>query len=158
MIIDTTINCDMDVVRMLEAAAEESGRSRSEIIALILRRVMMEFSVLARDNRRVQYQERSTARTRKKVHVAVCNRDYEFFIDMRKLFKWSVSALVAYGARKHMDTLLKKLAEGLYDEYADNYPFNSYFIFNETIQGAVCWRIYWGKPQKTDLLIPNMRE
>lgn len=157
MIIDTTINCDIEIVQLLEAAVMESGKSRSALISLLLRRVMKEFRILVRDNRRVQYQKRNSSSKRKKVHMTVQNRDYEFFIDMRKMFKWSVSALVAYGVRKHLTVLLLDLKEDTYDEYDDNYPFNCYFLINDILDGAISWRIYWGKPEKTELLHQQRR-
>jgi len=155
MIIETTAYLDMECVDLLAGMAEEAGVSRSKLVVLLLKRVMKDHAALVRYDGAVKYQKRKPVDKRKRLHVAVELRDYEFFIDMRKLFKWSVSFLIAFAVREHLEELMVKLADEKYDEYADNYPYHHYFIIPERVDSAICWKIYWGIPENPNKLLPS---
>ena len=153
--IDTTAYLDRKCIDMLAGMAEEAGISRSKLVVLLLKRVMKDHAALVRYDRAVRYQERKPVAQRIRLHVVVDLRDYEFFIDMRKLFKWSVSFLIAFAVQEHLDELMAKLADEKYDEYADNYPYHHYLIIPEKVDSAICWKIYWGIPENLNKLFPS---
>lgn len=153
--IETTAYLDRECVDRLAGMADEAGISRSKLVVLLLKRVMKDHEALACCDRAVRYQERTPCVQRKRLHVGVELRDYEFFIDMRKLFKLSVSFLIAFAVREHLGELMVKLADEKYDEYADNYPYHHYLIIPEKVDSAVCWKIYWGIPENPHKLFPS---
>ncbi|OHD63030.1 MAG: hypothetical protein A2176_09420 [Spirochaetes bacterium RBG_13_51_14] len=69
--------------------------------------------------------------------------EYEFFLDLRKVFKQSVSRLVAYAIDKYLDEITQKIRKG-----SDNYRFKNYAISRIIIEGVICWVLYWGVPRK----------
>jgi hypothetical protein len=48
---------------------------------------------------------------------------------------------------KYLDELLKK------NFNTDKYFYKNYIFIMKTIDGTVCWQVYWGIPQKLDSLI-----
>jgi hypothetical protein len=154
MMIETTAYLDRECIDLLAAMADDAGISRSKLVVLLLKRVMKDHAALVRYDCSVKYQERKPVIKRKRIHVGVELRDYEFFIDMRKLFKLSVSFLIAYAVKMHLEELLRKMSDPGYDEYADNYPYQHYFIIPEKVDSAICWKIYWGIPENPHKLFP----
>ena len=151
--IETTAYIDRECINLLTGMADEAGVSRSKLVILLLKRVMKDHATLVRYDRAVRYQARKPVVARKRLHISIDLREYEFFIDMRKLFKLSVSFLIAFAVREHLDELLTKLADEKYDEYADNYPYYHYLIIPEKVDSAICWKIFWGIPENPNKLL-----
>lgn len=147
MNIETTVNLADGTRRNIVRAARESGISGSALIIRVMKHVLKEHASLVRDNRCVEYQPGSPKQDWRRMHVTLEGRDHEYFLDMRKLFKRSVSLLVAYGVEKYLDTVLRNLMDNDYNESADNYPFQSYAIVVKVIKRSICWKIYWGIPE-----------
>ncbi len=153
--IETTTYLDMECIGLLAGMADEAGVSRSKLVILLLKRVMKDHTALVCYDRAVRYQARKPVGARKRFHITVDLREYEFFIDMRKLFKLSVSFLITFAVRAHLDELVTKMADDKYDEYSDNYPYHHYLIIPEKVDSAICWKIYWGIPENPNKLIPS---
>jgi len=107
--IGTTVNIRRDIRVRLEAACEATGMSRSGIIVLLLRKVMTEHERLSRDPGSVRYQGRQERHMWRRISVTVKSGDYEYFLDMRRLFRRSVSLLVAYGVGMYLDVVVNEL-------------------------------------------------
>lgn len=141
MIVETTVVMNSDVRSALECAKRISGKSNSELIRLAMKRMMAKRGGMARAFRRVEYQVRGGEW--KRTHISVIGRDYEFFVDMRLLFKRSVSLLIAMAIERHLEEILK-------DNCTDNYLFQNYVLCEDTADSVVCWKIYWGIPEKPE--------
>ena len=63
----------------------------------------------------------------------------EYFQDLRKLLKMSVSLLLALAVKKFLDDPTVTID-------TDNYLFKSYLIVKEIVDSITCWRLYWGYP------------
>jgi hypothetical protein len=146
MKVETTVNLAGAVRRRIECAARAGGIPASALIVRVMRLVMKEYAGLVRHHRCVEYQNRSRDEDWRCMHVSLEGRDHEYFLDMRKLFKRSVSLLVAFGVEKYLDGVLEKLLDDNYDEDADNYPFKSYAVVVKATKQSICWKIYWGIP------------
>ena len=147
MIVDTTVVMGGEVRASLDRAARISGESVTALIVLTMKRTMARRGGLARAFQRVEYQERG--REWRRVHVSLWARDYEFFIDMRKVFKRSVSLLIALSVERHLDAILAELSKtGSTD--TDNYLFQSYIMCEEIVDSCVCWKLFWGIPKNPE--------
>ena len=104
MNVATTVNIAPGVKMMLDRAAEAAGLGRSEIVVLVMRKMLKDFRRYAPHDRAVRYQERNPPFKRKKFHLELSRRDYEYFLDMRKFFKRSVSLLVVFSVEEYLDT------------------------------------------------------
>ena len=155
MRIETTVNLADDTGRRLDRAAERLGVSRSVVIVALMNRVMNEHGSLVSCWCRVKYQRRGAAGNRRRLHVTLAARDYEFFLDSRKLFKRSVSLLLAWAVDNFLDELLEPDESGSIVGVTDNYQFHSYLLMQETVPGAICWRIYWNIPINPDKIFPK---
>ncbi|MCP4133460.1 MAG: hypothetical protein GY754_21000, partial [bacterium] len=96
MNIDTTINIDRDLLVELEAACRLLGKSRSRLIVLLMKRVMIEKEIPVTMFYRIRYQrcDEEKGPDWKRVHVYPPRHMYECFQDMRKIFKMSISAVI----------------------------------------------------------------
>ena len=151
MTVDTTVVMNGEVRAALDRAARISGKSVTALIVLAMKRTMAGRGRLARAFQRVEYQARGREWRRR--HISVWARDYEFFIDMRKVFKRSVSLLIALSVERHLDAILVELSKtGSTD--SDNYLFQSYIMSEEIVDSCVCWKLFWGMPQNPELIFP----
>jgi hypothetical protein len=153
--IDTSINTTSATRQALLEASIKSGRSQCWIILALMKQMMKNHKTLARSNRGVQRQEVDHKEKWKPLHLCVCPRDHDLFMDMKKFFKRTVSLLVAMAVGELLDELMRRILAEKFDAYADNYSFNNYFIILQPLDGALCWKIFWGKPTNTRYLSPT---
>lgn len=67
---------------------------------------------------------------------------------MRKFFKKSVSFLVSIAIEKYLSNF--SLSKGLKtNTHTDNYQ--NYIISYKKLNGAICWNIYWGMPECSEM-------
>ena len=149
--IKTTLYMNAEFVDMIEKMADMTGKTRTELIILLMKRMMKHNSWLARAHQPVRYQVTLPQACWRRLHITVCSRDYEQCLDMRKFFKMSVSFLVAYAVEHYLDELIELIMNG---GKKDNYQYNYYFIIQKTDNCSVCWKVVWGMPDNpNDLLV-----
>ena len=144
MRIETTLNVHQDILSQLFEASVITMKSMSSIIAMVLHRITVDNCVVSRSFKRVQYQERDRENDWKTVHVVVDSATYEYFLDMRKLFKMSVSLLLAIAVSKYLEDIINDLCN---NKNTDNYLCRNYIISKKVIDGVSCFYIYWGIPR-----------
>jgi hypothetical protein len=144
---ETTLNIHIDILRKITMAAGSLGISRSELITLLIKKMMDDITDPGRLGSMVQYQERSSPDCWRVFHLQVGFDDYEYFIDLRKLLKMSVSLILAYAVKKFLNKLnISK---------TDNYPYKNYLIVKEVIDNVICWRYIWGYPINIRQFLPK---
>ncbi len=149
--IETTINMRDTVLFAVDNAARASGKTRSGVLVILLRKVLKDHGFMTRFDKRVQYQEKDETAVWEKAHVYLTERDYELFLDGRRFFKRSVSLLIALAVERYLDKLVELLLSESYDEEADNYPLPNYIIAKKMSGSVVGWHIFWGFPPWEDL-------
>ncbi|MCP4131761.1 MAG: hypothetical protein GY754_12350 [bacterium] len=148
MIIKTTINFRVPVLEKINEAAVSLGISRTKIIIRLLKMVMNEKNFSATMCRAVQYQiDDPDPDNWHTFHISFQEDDYEFFTDLRKLLKKSVSAVVAYAVEEYLDVVLGLAPED--PEKSDSYRFRHYVISSTEMHGVISWQLFWGLPEKT---------
>ncbi|MCP4131049.1 MAG: hypothetical protein GY754_08725 [bacterium] len=170
MIINTTINFRVSVLEKVNAAAETLDISRTRVIIMLLKKVMNEKNFSARMAIAVQYQRLAPVvdpdldpvsdidpdsepveDSWHKFHISFQEDVYEFCIDLRKFRKMSVSAIVAYAVKEHLDSILGLPQENPLE--TDNHRFKHYVISSSEMHGVVSWQLFWGLPEKTAELL-----
>jgi len=136
---ETTLNIHAHILEKISLAARSRGMSRSEMIILLIKKAMDDIPDPARIGRMVRYQRRSMPTEWCTFHVQLRMDDYEFFLDLRKLLKMSVSLILAYAVKKFLDKLVKA-------NTTDNYQYRNYVVIKEYIDNIVSWRFIWGYP------------
>ncbi len=135
----TTINMHRETQVEITAAAKTLGISRTELIVMLLKRVMAHMSKPGRPGTLVSYQKRAGKGDWHRFHVRIREDDYEYFLDLRKLMKMSVSNILNYAVKKYLNKSFNKNS-------GDNYRFVNYVILREVVQNVICWKFMWGYP------------
>jgi hypothetical protein len=143
MLIKTTIYMHNEILRKINEIVQNNKKARGNLITLLLKRAMQDNKRLMKRHGSIKYQESDKPKQWKTIHVKFNEDDYEYFIDMRKLYKMSVSLILAYAVRNYFFEMANKLKRKL---LSGNYFPNGYFFNRELVDGIVCWRLYWGFP------------
>ena len=136
--VKTTLNLHVEVLNRIGECADRLNRSRKEIIVMLLKRIMRDMDRYARSFRTVEYQEDAPKDMWRCYHVRFREDENEFFVDLRKFCKRSVSLLVAIALRDYCDELLGNAVTSC--------NFCHYVFFHEKVEGIYSWRLYWGFP------------
>ena len=156
MIIETTIYIKKGILEKLSQASEKTGKSRTFIVVQLLKRIMGDSYRLTKSFSAVKYQERDLSKVWHRLHIQLNEYEYEYSLDMRKLYKMSVSLLVSYAASKYLDEIINKLLDTTMREITDNYHYKNYILIQEVIDSTICWRIYWGIPSNLDKIMSSL--
>lgn len=144
---ETTLNIDSDIYDKITMAAASYGISRSELIILLIKKTMDDIPDPGCMGTMVRYQKRRNHRQWHVFHLQVRMDDYEYFLDLRKLLKMSVSLILAYAVNKFLNKL--KISK------TDNYPYKNYLIIKEVINNLISWRFIWGYPLNIRQFLPK---
>ena len=146
---ETTINIQVDILEKITLAARSQGISRSRLIACLIKRVMEDMPDPQCIGRMVHYQKRSRPETWRTFHLTLQFDEYEYFLDLRKLLKMSVSLILAYAVKQYLHKSIKK-------QTADNYhSFQNYIIAREVSDTIICWKLIWGFPPNPEAYITS---
>ena len=145
---ETTLNIHAKIATKITIAARTKNISRSELILILIKKIMDDVSQPSRFGAMVKYQERSTGGAWKTFHLVVREDDYEYLLDLRKLLKMSVSHLLAYAIKKFLSRLMK-------NKITDNYQYHNYMVIREIIDNVICWKFVWGFPRTLEKLLPS---
>jgi len=135
---ETTLNIDPGIMKKITLAAEAKKISRAELIIILLNNVMDNTNKPYFLGKMVKYQKRRSHNEWHRFHIDLRPDEYEFFLDLRKLLKMSVSLILAYAVEKYLQLILRKAT--------DNYLHRNYLMIRESINGIKCWKLYWGYP------------
>ena len=158
MYIDTTyVMCD-DVIALLAEAEERTKRPKEELLVLAMRMMLKDCERYHRSDGRIEYQKRVDAETGEKikkhrVKMKVNVREYDYYQDMRRIFRRSISLVMAIAVRSYLGTIVEAIMNKTAKTVlADTYQFENYTISINRICYAPSFRIWWGLPKNADLL------
>lgn len=134
---------------MLNRGAAITGRTRTFIIKILMQRVMDDNRKMLQSYPRIRYQARDDKENWHRIHLVLNEYEYEYCLDMRKLFKMSVSFILAYAVRRFLEDVINELIDG--SNNTDNYCYQNYILIKKIIDGIICWQIYWGIPTEIPL-------
>jgi len=132
-----------DILLVLNGTALRLCRPRREVIVMLLMRLMRDITRLQGAFTLVKYQKRNPEKVWHCVPVSFRRDENEFFSDLRKLTKFSVSFLVAMATEMYLEELLQG------DKRHNNTQFVHYAIGQRIENGIICWEMYWGNPKDT---------
>jgi hypothetical protein len=125
----------------LSLASSRLGKTRREIVVMLLMKIMRDIEGFQGGFALVRYQERDPIKRWHCFSISFGKDENEFFTDLRKLTKFSVSYLVAIAVERYLDELFHD------GENRHNYAlFTHYAVGQRTEEGIVCWEFYWGDP------------
>jgi len=140
--IKTTLNIQKGVFEKISAAAEKLNKSRREIIVLLLMKLMRDYNSFRFRFSAVSYQPDADEDSWHCFHINYKEHEYEYFTDLRKLTKFSVSFLLRIAVYRYLD----KISEG-FDKPIDNYSrFKDYTVLKKEVDDFLIWTFIWGAP------------
>ena len=142
----TTLNIRTDILEQITRAATSNGISCSVMIALLIQQVAADIVNPGRIGRMVQYQGRHSSPEWHAFHVQVREDVYEYWLDLRKLLKMSVSLILAYAVKRFLGKL-KNINS------TDNYLCKNYIIVKKVIDTVIVWKFIWGYPTNLEKFI-----
>jgi transcription antitermination factor NusG len=71
---------------------------------------------------------------------------YEYWLDLRKLLKMSVSLILAYAVKKYLCNFIKRIC-------TDNNRFRNYIIIKEIFNDVIIWKFIRGVPHNLKKLL-----
>ncbi len=137
----TSINMNIAVFVKIGLAATRLGKSRREIVIMLLSRIRHDFHLFQGGFRLVRYQPRDSSKQWHCFTIRFKKHENELVTDFRKLGKYSVSYLVALAVDWYLDELLQD--EGDRHNYVE---LKAYAIGIRIENGIICWELYWGDP------------
>jgi hypothetical protein len=129
----TTLNIDNDIFRAISLHAESKGISKSKLIKKLIKKCMQKSRFIKSGNP-VKYQESRTRDSWHVFHIRLCDCDYEFFLDLRKVLKSSVSRILAFAVEQYLGKETKDV---------DNYCYNSYSVVMVRKIDGIQWQLNW---------------
>ena len=147
MAIKTTINIHNEILDKITKVSYSLGKSRTEIIIMLLMQVMKNDTNKATICKSIKYQKCDGNKKWHKFHIILKDNEYEYLLDLRRLLKMSVSLLLAFSVKKY----LKKLSKC---DFTDNYLFKNYILAREIDDGVISWKLFWNIPNNLSNLLP----
>ncbi|MCX8123797.1 MAG: hypothetical protein N3F66_06495 [Spirochaetes bacterium] len=105
---------------------------------------------------RIAYRKRNTGNPWRRVHLMLYQSEYEFLLDVKKLWKMSLANIIAFCVDNIIDEFFLYFKQQLQKINTDNYPDNipSYYVNRSYTfdfyreNGIHCLKFYWGPPPK----------
>ncbi len=143
MEIETTICIGYENLNRIEDAAATANVSVGQMISTLLKYAYGKKGKPAGEFGAVRYCSRGGRGYWQRLHVKFRVDEYEFCIDLRKVWKMSVSFIVDEMIEQYLDEMMREISES-----PDNYRYSDYAIESFVFYGVQCWIIYWGVPPK----------
>jgi len=103
----TSFNMNIKMYSKVAKAAHRTGKTMSELIIEMMYRYAKDHKGTSIAKGTVKYQSADKKENWTIFRIALDEDDYELFTDMRKVFKCSVSFLVALAIKKYLGTILR---------------------------------------------------
>ncbi|MFC1668968.1 hypothetical protein ACFL20_01135 [Spirochaetota bacterium] len=138
--IETTINIKKNILDNIAQTSKVLGKSQTEIIVMLLKKVIDNENSKVQICRRIKYQSCDDKNNWHTLHVLFEQNEYEYFLDLRKLLKMSLSFIIANAAKKYLKDLLN-------GNFTDNNRYQNYILSRENADGIIYWVLFWGIPK-----------
>jgi hypothetical protein len=145
-IMETTLNIHVDILEIIKREASLKNISNSKLIHFLIQKVAEDIGDPGTIGRMVKYQDRHKPEEWHFFHIQVREDVYEYWLDLKKLLKMSLSLILAYALKKYLKEKLKIIN-------TDNNRFNSYIITKEIIDNVIVWKYIWGIPPNLEKVI-----
>jgi hypothetical protein len=152
-VLTTSINMHYKTRYSIIRAAGLLRTSQRDVVVLLLKRAMRDIDSMQGGFTTVKYQEH---RPREEWHcfcIQYYPDEYEFFNDLRRLCKRSVSRLLAFAVKKYLVELLGKTENSIINYW----DYMGYSVGKSIVMGIICWHFYWGDARITNRSHPPAR-
>ncbi len=148
MKIDTTINIKEEILKRVDETAIELNVTRSHLVSLLVERVTKVKNPNKNRFSRVKYQKREKNASWKRPHVLLESNVYEKCIDMRKLFKMSVSFIIYVAFHLHFMEVIEEAKKGINTDKNHR----NYLCIGKNIGNVFSYTVFWDYPPDKNLI------
>jgi len=143
-VIESSTCISLEHYRLLEALSEKYNMPIRSFISALLVFVVENDKLPPKVFTRLSYRQRGT--NWKRIHLTLFADEYEFFMDIRKVWKMSLAKIIAFCLDNVLEEFLRFLNSIIdhEDYYCDSYRYRNYcfeFYREENIQTG---HFYWG--------------
>ncbi|MDH7552387.1 MAG: hypothetical protein GYA16_09340 [Spirochaetes bacterium] len=145
MNIETTTCISHEHLELLTLHANNHSMSLRTFISCLISFAAHCDTVQVQYFKQVKYRNRNSGNW-KRFHLVLYNDEYEFFMDVKKLWKMSLARIIEYCLDNVLDDFLKFLTKAEEDEdyYTDNYRYGGYAFETGTKENIFYITLYWG--------------
>lgn len=148
MAVHTTLHLDAKIAEMLDEQAAKHGISRSQMILMLIQKLMQQCEKLSTSSHSIRYQKKNSTTQWRRVHIKLDLKNYFFLIEMRCFYKFSASALISMALNDIIKNQNKINRIKVYDYLRDNYfDHGSKLLYNKENM-SINWHIIWKKIAK----------
>ncbi len=99
--------------------------------------------------KQLKYRPKSAGKW-KRLHLVLYDDEYEFFMDVKKLWKMSLALVIAYCLENFLYEFLEFLSKAEKDDdyYTDNYRYSGYTFEVGMEEDIFFYKLYWGPHPK----------
>jgi len=150
MSFQTSFYIHIDNYVKLSNAATRTGATMQVLIIQMMYKYAMDYTKMQIEQRTVQYQPMIIKGSGKIFRIALPEKDYELFTDMRKVMKKSVSYLIALAIEKYLDIIVSKILKQLF-----NYTYLIHDSAGEKVENLTKWHLIWNLNKSTSKQPPR---
>ncbi len=145
MNIETTTCISIKHYKILQLHANHHNIPIRSLVSALLSFAADHEKVNIKYFKQLRYRPRGNGDWRR-LHLVLYDDEYEFFMDMKKLWKMSLAFIIAYCLDNVLYEFLEFLtgAEQDDDYYTDNYRYKGYAFEICVVDGVFCCKLYWG--------------
>ena len=144
MNIETTANMHINILRKIERASVTLNKSQMYIVRLLLGVLLEDEEKHTRSWSRIRYQKRDVPENWTTFHLTLRQDEYDFTQDLRKVYRMSLSYVIAYAVDKFLDIIISKLTSIKFNNKIDCFLYSNYIVSYKKIEGVHCWQYCWG--------------
>ncbi|MEW6526332.1 MAG: hypothetical protein AB1444_06665 [Spirochaetota bacterium] len=144
MDIETTTCISLYHLGVVRHYAEEHGMSMRTFLSALVSFAAQCKNIDVGYFKQVKYRPKGSEW--KRLHLVLYNDEYEFFLDVKKLWKMSLALVIAYCLDNVLYDFLQFLTKAEEDEdyYADNYRYRGYAFEIGEEENIFYYKLYWG--------------
>ncbi|MCX8123727.1 MAG: hypothetical protein N3F66_06135 [Spirochaetes bacterium] len=139
---ETTTCITQEHRELLEYYADMCGLSMSDIITSLIHYAALCEKRIPKTFRNIQYRKRDKKKWGR-IHLYIRYNEYEFLLDMKKMWKMSVALLIEYCIENVLEEFIKVL---LQEDDTYSYRFTNYTFKFTKVHGFHSYQIIWGLP------------
>lgn len=127
----------------LDHASVRTGRTRRDIVSALMNYIAKTGQFKVSVSGSVRYQKRIDDCRWNCFHIRLEQDEYDFFYDLKKVMKMSVSFVISWAIENFLDKFLIKVTIG-----NDNYRYMNYAMYNVIIGDVFHIILCWGIPPR----------
>lgn len=144
MYFETTTCISLEHDALIQELSLHYNMSKRSFISALISFIAENEKISAVSFFQLRYRKRGT--NWRRLHLALFPDEYEFFMDVKKVWKMSLARIIAFCLDNALDEFLRFLDSKILDEdyYTDSYRYRNYCFEFSREEGIQYCRFYWG--------------